>query len=602
MRLRGPISAGLTPSAYPRRFVILHLSRCAAMAVLLVSFVLGAGRAGTVSADEDIASAPSLDADTEATAVTLPADRDSWLKSNNPGDNFGSQTELPVQTKGRDAARSVFHFDVASIPSGMFVERATINLWVLQSSNQVVTLHRITDAWAEDSVTWSNTATDLDSAGITGFSPSDNGRFVAVDVTSLVQAWVDGAFANHGIMLVGGSKETKYASREWSNAGQRPFLDVTYSVPNTPTPVPPTNTPTPVPPTNTPGPPTPTYTPGPPTPTPGPHTGLWISRAEVQTLPMSGTAWNALLSAANGGAGAPTVCDQDSDNSVIVLAKALVYVRTGTESYRTEVRQNVMAAIGTEDGPTCRTLALGRELAAYVIAADLAGLTASEDAAFRSWLGAVRNQVLAGDGRSLISCHEDRPNNWGTMCGASRAAASAYLGDTADLARTAQVFKGYLGDRASYAGFNYGSDLSWHLDPNNPRGINPSGAVKQGTSIDGVLPDDMRRGGSFTPGCPAATGYPWEALQGVVVQAELLYRQGYDAWSWQSQAERRAVQYLRNLDGTCGGWWAGGDDAFTPWIINHVYGTSFPTSAPVNTGKIMGWTDWTHNRATRPRQ
>jgi hypothetical protein len=111
-----------------------------------------------------------------------------------------------------------------------------------------------------------------------------------------------------------------------------------------------------------------------------------------------------------------------------------------------------------------------------------------------------------------------------------------------NLARTAQVFKGYLGDRASYAGFDYGSDLSWHLDANNPRGINPLGAVKQGVNIDGVLPDDMRRGGSFTTGCPAGTGYPWEALQGVVVQAELLYRQGYDAWNWQNQAERRAVQ------------------------------------------------------------
>jgi hypothetical protein len=40
----------------------------------------------------------------------------------------------------------------------------------------------------------------------------------------------------------------------------------------------------------------------------------------------------------------------------------------------------------------------------------------------------------------------------------------------------------------------------------------------------------------------------------------------------------------------------------TPWIINHVYGSSFPTIAPANFGKIMGWTDWTHNRATRPRQ
>ncbi len=367
---------------------------------------------------------------------------------------------------------------------------------------------------------------------------------------------------------------------------------------STPVPPTPTRTPTPAPPTVTPGPPTQTPLP---TNTPTDPAGLWISRSEILALPTLGTAWSNVLARADEAAGTATVCDQDSNNGVLVMAKALVHVRTGVESYRTAVRQNVMAAIGTEDGSTCRSLALGRELAAYVIAADLVGLTSSEDATFRAWLSDVRTQVLAGDSRSLVSCHEDRPNNWGTMCGASRAAASAYLADATDLARTAQVFKGYLGDRAAYAGFDYGSDLTWHADTANPRGINPAGAVKQGVSIDGVLPDDMRRGGPFTTGCPTYTGYPWEALQGVLVQAEILSRQGYAAWEWESQAERRAVQYLRDLDQSCGGWWATGDDTFSPWIINHVYGTSFPTTSPVGVGKIMSFTDWTHDRATRQR-
>jgi hypothetical protein len=685
MRLLDPISAWFDSSPRLRRLADAPMWLCVVVAVLLTPIVLGSGRTGTASADEPARGATSLEADAEATVVTVSPDRDSWLKSGNPGDNFGNQQELLVQTKGREAARTVFHFDLSSIPSGSVIESAVVNLWVSQSGNQTVKVHRITDGWTEGGVTWGNTGDDIDAAEAASFTPSGKDRFVSANLTDLVQAWVDGASANHGIMLVGGPKETKYASREWSPSSRRPYLHITYSeggpptdtppptatptpVPpttthtpapptatptppppttthtpapptatptttltRTATPVPPTATPapptaTPAPPTATPGPPTntstsapptatrtatptrtattvpPTATPAPPTSTPGSHAGLWISRSEVLALPMSSAAWNGLLNAANSSAGTPTVCNQNSNNGVIVLAKALVYARTGTESYRTTVRQNVMGAIGTEDGSTCRTLALGRELAAYVIAADLVGLTAAEDASFRSWLGAVRTQVLAGDGRSLVSCHEDRPNNWGTMCGASRAAASAYLGDTVDLARTAQVFKGYLGDRASYAGFDYGSDSSWHLDTQNPRGINPLGAVKQGTSIDGVLPDDMRRGGSFTPGCPAATGYPWEALQGVVVQAELLHRRGYDAWSWQDQAERRAVQYLHNLNATCGGWWASGDDAFSPWIINHVYGTSFPTAATTTPGKIMGWTDWTHNRATRPRQ
>ena len=147
-----------------------------------------------------------------------------------------------------------------------------------------------------------------------------------------------------------------------------------------------------------------------------------------------------------------------------------------------------MLAIDTEIGG--RTLALGRELVAYVIAADLVGLTPSEDAVFRDWLETTLTREL--DGRTLQSTHEDRPNNWGTNAGASRAAIAVYLQDEVELARIAQVFKGWLGDRASYSGFSYGS-LAWQADEDNPVGINPLSAEKDGEYISGVIPHDLRR-------------------------------------------------------------------------------------------------------------
>jgi hypothetical protein len=198
---------------------------------------------------------------------------------------------------------------------------------------------------------------------------------------------------------------------------------------------------------------------------------------------------------------------------------------------------------------------------------------------------------VQADGRSLQSTHEDRPNNWGTMAGGSRAAVAAYLGDAAELARTAQVFEGWLGNRSAYAGFNYDSDLSWQADPSRPVGINPLGATKEGHSIDGALPEEMRRGGSFQwP--PIETGYPWGALQGAVVQAEILYRAGYDTWQWQDRALLRAVEFLYGL-----GWSPEGDDEWTPWLVDARYGTSFAANASAKHGKIMGWTSWTHQAA-----
>ena len=318
--------------------------------------------------------------------------------------------------------------------------------------------------------------------------------------------------------------------------------------------------------------------------------GIWISKEEIAQLPMSGTAWTALKKAADSPAGTPLLSNQDQDNNVLVLAKALVYARTGQEKYRTEVRSQCMAAINTELGG--RTLALGRELAAYVIAADLVGLSSDEDQTFRAWLRRCLTETLSGN--TLVSTHERRPNNWGTHAGASRAAVAAYLGDKAMLDRTAQVFKGWLGDRSAYAGFSWG-DLAWQSDPAHPVGVNPVGATKQGESIDGVLPDDMRRGGTFQfP--PLHTGYVWEALQGATVEAEILYRQGYDTWSWGDRALLRSVKFLYELNRRYSGWWAESDDRWNVWVVNHAYGTKFPTSSPASAGKNMGWTDWTHAR------
>ena len=194
----------------------------------------------------------------------------------------------------------------------------------------------------------------------------------------------------------------------------------------------------------------------------------------------------------------------------------------------------------------------------------------------------------------ILAAREERPNTWGTHAGASRAAVAAYLGDTAGLERTAQVFRGWLGDRSAYAGFDYG-DLSWQADADHPVGINPPGANRGEVPIDGALPDDMRRGCAFREP-PCRTGYAWEALQGATVQAEILHRQGYDAWNWSDRALLRATRYLYDLDRRHGGWWAEGDDEWNVWLLNHAYGTDFPAALPAAPGKHMGWTDWTHAR------
>jgi hypothetical protein len=323
------------------------------------------------------------------------------------------------------------------------------------------------------------------------------------------------------------------------------------------------------------------------------YRGIWLSSAEIGALPRRGSAWRRLKAVADGSLGRADISNQNSTHDVKTLAAALVYVRTGKGSYRRKAVEGIEDAIGTESGG--RTLALGRNLVSYVIAADLVNLPAydrSVDNRFRSWLRSVRTKSLSGF--TLISTHERRPNNWGTHAGASRAAIAAYLGEKAELGRIAQVFRGWLGDRSAYSAFKY-DELDWQADEDNPVPVNPAGATKEGESIDGALPAEMRRGGSFRfP--PKRTGYPWGALAGAVVQAELLSRQGYDTWSWSDQALRRATQFLSDLHDQYGKWWAIDDDTWIPWLVNARYDTRFETDPAGTPGKNMGWTDWTHAR------
>jgi Alginate lyase len=317
-----------------------------------------------------------------------------------------------------------------------------------------------------------------------------------------------------------------------------------------------------------------------------------VSVDTLRTRPTSGAAWTGLKTIADQPVGTISIADQASDADIRILAKGLVFARLGTESYRQAVIAALKSAIGTEQGG--RTLALGRNLPGLVIAADLVSLRTADPAfdtgQFRPWLRSLLTEVL--DGRTLTSTNEDRPNNWGTHAGAARVAIAAYLGDTAVLARAAQVFHGFLGSRSDYAGFSWG-DLSWQCDPSKPVGINPAGCTKSGVVIDGVIPDDMRRGGVFQwP--PVVTNYPWENLQGALLQAELLHAAGYDTWNWEDRALLRAARFLYDR----AGWPAVGDDGWQTWLLDARYGTSFRVASPVRYGKNFGFTDWIYGSST----
>lgn len=331
--------------------------------------------------------------------------------------------------------------------------------------------------------------------------------------------------------------------------------------------------------------------PPPPDPEPASDSFIWVDVATLRSKPQSGTAWEAMLKAAKADPGTPSVENQDSKHNTNMQAAAYVYACTGDTQYLDKVLTGLRAII-SPSLPIGRALALAREIPGYIAAAEgieLAKVDPDLHTAFCAKLRYFLTCPTSGGGPgSLIKSMEERPNNWGTHAMAAVAMTARYIGDIQLLAHVVQVFKGFLGDRASYAGFKFG-ELDWQADKSAPVGINPTGSTIQGHSVDGALPEELRRAGGFTwP--PGKTDYCWEAEQGITATIAVLENAGLSAKSWSDQAHLRSVKWLYDV----AKWAPSGDDNWQPAVINWLYGTSYPVASGASAGKNLGWAEFTH--------
>lgn len=334
---------------------------------------------------------------------------------------------------------------------------------------------------------------------------------------------------------------------------------------------------------------------------------MWIPSSELMRLPTSGTAWDKMRSTAYGSWGTVNLTNQDNTHALYTVAGALVYARTGDPALRSKVRTAIIAAKRTLDQSSewqtvNGVLAAGRQIGAYVISADLINLKSYDvvaDNEFRAWLDPIRttNIGIHGKWKSLTFTCENAAANWGTFACASRIAASIYLGDTTDVDRAASIIRAILGERSAYPAnapgdngyFEHTADYqaSWLCNDSTWTGIDPA-CAKSGVNLDGTLVEDASRGG----GCCTLQGkgimYSWEALQGLFVSAELLYRTGrYDnPYSWSNQALKRSLDFMKRS-----GWGITNVASYVPWLANERYGTSYSQPA-AGTGRIIGWGNW----------
>ena len=157
-------------------------------------------------------------------------DRDAWLEQASPSKNNGSDKELESKEEHGDSMRPVYHYDLTGIPEGLALVSARAWFYVTgeDESGQAVQVHRMTDDWTESGVNWVNSASDFDPLVEALFTPTAEDVGIVLDLTVLVQDWVDGKWPNHGLMFLSAlaGEKSKYASKEWQNQEGSPCLEV----------------------------------------------------------------------------------------------------------------------------------------------------------------------------------------------------------------------------------------------------------------------------------------------------------------------------------------------------------------------------------------
>ncbi len=171
-------------------------------------------------------------ADGILTTYAVQVGDDAYIKEDTPTQNYGNEQQLSVLNENLINQRALYQSDIlgAGIPVGVTVNSAILYLFVDDADESgVVNIHRITTDWSENAVTWNNIHDQFDPA-IQGAIPQGPtaGEYINVNITALVQGWVNGSIPNQGIMLrpVGWNDVSKYSSKEYSDVNRRPWLEV----------------------------------------------------------------------------------------------------------------------------------------------------------------------------------------------------------------------------------------------------------------------------------------------------------------------------------------------------------------------------------------
>jgi len=168
---------------------------------------------------------------TAASAQLTPSD-DAYVNSALPTTNYGAATTLNLQSS---ADTAFIRFDLTAVPAGYTgasVAKATLKLYVNSATTGgSFNVDYVTGTWVEKTITYSLQPTiGTTIAASVPLTTASKAKYVEVDVTSAVVAWLNGTQSNDGIALVANSPlVATFDSKENTGASHPPELDVVFT-------------------------------------------------------------------------------------------------------------------------------------------------------------------------------------------------------------------------------------------------------------------------------------------------------------------------------------------------------------------------------------
>ncbi|MCO6457238.1 MAG: carboxypeptidase regulatory-like domain-containing protein, partial [Pirellulaceae bacterium] len=192
--------------------------------------------------DEDLGTSGTsftIQVDDDGPDVGSTTGGDTYIRQDDAGMNFGSSTVIESKFDSGMDRIGLIQFDLSGL-TGVTVEEAYLDVTVSDPTANSIQVRRVDSAWTESTVTWTMSPT-INGSNVATFIPSTDEATYSVNITTLVQQWLDNlndsmtGQANNGLALVStGSDIADFYSKEGSVPLQ-PTLRIFTTVPGTPT-------------------------------------------------------------------------------------------------------------------------------------------------------------------------------------------------------------------------------------------------------------------------------------------------------------------------------------------------------------------------------